>query len=403
MVRVVIEEHRFDSAFVEQWTVGIEGLRAAVTPFDPAMVASRAGLDVDDLVAAARMFAAGPRGAAIGGTGINMAPHPITSEFLLLCLNSLCGRYRREGELVTNPGTLSPGRAIGEGARGPRSIWGGGAEPRLRGLSTMYGQMPSSALADEILTPGDGQIRALVVSGGNPLVALPNHAKVQRALRSLDLLVCLDVRMSQTAQVSDYVVGCRLSLEKADSTLGSDLRFPTPFAQYTPPIVEPPGDLVEEWSFFYDLATAMGTPWAIGSRIGMPIPIDPAAGEASDRKPTSDELWARLCAGGRVPLDEVRRHPHGLAAELPPVTIGPARDRSQRLDLAAPRDPGRPVECRGRAGEPAGVGSLSSREPEGVGVPQLLGPGHRAPPSFGARQPRLHASGRCRRPRRSRP
>lgn len=336
MVRVVIDEGRFDADFVRRWATRVDELRVAVEPFTPERAARAADVDAADIVHAARLFADGPRGCAIGGTGPNMAPHPILTEYLLLCLNTLCGRYRRAGEVVPNPGVLTPGRSVVEGARGPRSIWGAGPQPRVRGLASVYGQMPSSALADEILEPGDGQIRALVVSGGNPLVALPDHQKAQRALRSLDLLVTLDVRMSQTAEISDYVIACALSLEKCDATVASDLRFPRPFAQFTPAAVPPPGDVIEEWEFFWGLARAMGTPWDLNRRIGMPIPVD-AVGMNIGRKPTSADLWAMLCSGARVPLEEVQRHPHGLAPDLDPVVIGPCDPRNEdRLQLADP-------------------------------------------------------------------
>ena len=95
---------------------------------------------------------------------------------------------------------------------------GAQAQLRVRGLTTFYDQMPSSALAAEILTPGDGQMRALIVSGGNPAVALPNQSEVIEALRSLELLVCLDVRESQTVALADYALACKLSLEKADAS-----------------------------------------------------------------------------------------------------------------------------------------------------------------------------------------
>jgi anaerobic selenocysteine-containing dehydrogenase len=335
MIRVIIAEDLFDREFVDRWTEGIDGLRRGVAPFDPQSVAVRSGLEAADIVAAARMFAAGPRGCAVGGTGLNMSPHPILGEYLLLCLNSLCGRYRRAGESVPNPGVLTAGRSVNAGVRRPRTISGGGAQPRFRGLSTMYGQMPSSALADEILQPGDGQIRALMVSGGNPLVALPDFDKTLRALQSLELLVCLDVRMAHTASMADYVIGCKLALEKADTTLASDLRFPEPFAQITPAVVLTTDDLVEEWEYFWMLATAMGTPWDLQRRIGMPIPIDSSGLLPADRKPTAMEIWQMLCSSGRISFDEVRAHPHGLAPNLDPVLINPAADDNHdRLELA---------------------------------------------------------------------
>ena len=112
-------------------------------------------------------------------------------------------------------------------------------------------------------------------------------------------------------------------MEKPDATVASDLRFPTNFAQYTPAVSKPSFDVVEEWEVFWGLARAMGTEWDLARRIGMPIPIDLSGSLPKDQKPTSDELWGLLCASGRVSLDEVRTHPHGVAPDLAPLVISP--------------------------------------------------------------------------------
>lgn len=339
MLRVILDEARHDAEFVDRFTRGVDALRDAVAAFPPAVVEARTGVSTVDLVEAARVFASGPRGCAVGGTGINMSPHPTLNEYLLLCLNTVCGRYRRAGERVTNPGALTAGRSLVEGPRGPRSITGrGDAQPRVRDLQSFYDQMPSAALADEILEPGEGQVRALIVSGGNPLVALPDTNKTARALASLDLLVSLDVRMAQTAAMSDYVIACPMSLEKADTTLASDLRFPVPFAQYTPAVVPPGAELVEEWDFFRRLAAAMGTPWDLSGRVGLPIPIDVPVRD-DDRLVTSVELWEQLCGAGSVSFEELRAHPHGVLPDVPDVFVEAAVDSvrdEDRLELADP-------------------------------------------------------------------
>jgi anaerobic selenocysteine-containing dehydrogenase len=337
MLRVIVSEARYDKEFVERFSRGLPDLGQAIDVYTPEFVEECSGVPAADLIDAARSFAGGPRGCAVGGTGINMSPHPTLNEYLLLCLNTLCGRYRRAGEQVTNPGVLTAGRSLVEGPRGPRPITGrGDAQPRVRNLQTFYDQMPSAALADEILTGGDGQVRALIVSGGNPLVALPDAQKTRRALESLELLVSLDVRMAQTAAVSHYVIGCPMSLEKSDATLASDLRYPVPFAQYTGPVVSPAPGLVEEWDFFRRLARAMGTPWDLEGRVGMPIPVDVGA-EGAEEPASADDLWERLCASATIPLREVRAHPHGLLAEIPPRIVAPMSESvpdSDRLQLA---------------------------------------------------------------------
>ena len=127
-----------------------------------------------------------------------------------------------------------------------------------------------------------------------------------RALRSLDLLVCLDVRLGPTPQLADYVFGCKLSLEKPDYTRHLEWYFPVPFAQYTPTILEAEGDVIDEWELFWGLAHRMRVPLALGrAPMGPPV-ADPRAVDI-DVKPTTDELMELEAADARVPL---RRSSH---------------------------------------------------------------------------------------------
>ena len=107
MIRLIVDEGLYDHEFVAAETQGLDELRRAVDPFDPATVARRADIPVDDFVAAARLFATAGRGVAVAGTGPGMSSARGTLlEYLILALNALCGRYLRAGELVWNPGTL---------------------------------------------------------------------------------------------------------------------------------------------------------------------------------------------------------------------------------------------------------------------------------------------------------
>ena len=109
--------------------------------------------------------------------------------------------------------------------------WGRGArsriDPALGELMTasmmgMVREMPTNLLADEILLPGEGQVRALLVIGGNPLMAFPNQEKTLRALRNLALLVCVDPYLSATARLAHYVFAPKMTLERDDITLMAD-------------------------------------------------------------------------------------------------------------------------------------------------------------------------------------
>lgn len=343
--RVILEEQRHDVRFCEQHTSRLDILCDAVSGYDPAYVERRTGVPADELERAARLFAAGPRGGAIAGTGVNMAPRPDVTQHFVVALNSLCGRVNREGDPVPNPGVLVPDHPRRAEVRPPRAIWGSGRVSRFRGLGEFMGEMPINVFADEVLTEGDGQIKALVCVGGNPVVAFPDQRKVVRALESLELSVALDVKLTETASRCDYVFGCKLSAEKPGFTQTAEGQLDVPFAQYTPALLAPEFDVIEEWEFFWELARRMGTPLSLGR-----TPLD------LENRPTSDGFLDLLTADSRVPLDEVRRQPGG--ALFPPereAVVQPAREGrgEARLDLAPAAVAAQLHEIRG---EPSSVG-----------------------------------------------
>ncbi len=326
MVRVVLAEGLEDRAFVAAHVDGVETLRAAVDGFTPEYVEARTGVPAARMIEAARLFAAGPRGTAMTCTGVNMAPRPDVTQHLVLALNSLCGRFAREGDVVRNPGVLKPPRAFRAEVQPPRDLWGKGPWSRFRGLGRFGIEMPINVFADEVLTPGPGQLKALVCVGGNPAVAFPDQRKVIEALRALELLVVLDVTMTATARLAHYVVGCKLSLEKPGTSRTAEGQLDVPFAQYTPALVTPDFDVIEEWEFFWGLAHRMRTPLVLEQGT-----LD------LDRKPTSDEYLDLIHRGARVPLDEVRKHPGGRVFEpdAPVRVVGPRPERaSVRMNVA---------------------------------------------------------------------
>jgi anaerobic selenocysteine-containing dehydrogenase len=160
--------------------------------------------------------------------------------------------------------------------------------------------MPTNTLTDEILTPGDGQIRALIVNGGNPALVLAEEASTRKALEKLDLLVVLDLFRSATASHADYVFGVRHPFERVDVSKLMDSNYPFPFGQYTPALLDGPQDTIEEWEVFWELAMRLGIPLRIGSL-------------TTEAKPSTDELLDAMNRHARLPLDELRQHPSGIA------------------------------------------------------------------------------------------
>lgn len=345
MLHVILSEGLHDAAFVEAHMQGVEALREAVADFPPERVAPAAGIAAAELVDVARTFASSGPGVAVAGTGPNMAGQTTLLEYLLLCLNSVCGRWQRAGETVRDPGTL--GQFVQPVAQAlspyPDYAYGFDETMHARGIRNSAAGMPTGALADEILLQDEHRVRALINHGGNPVAAWPDQLKTLDAMRALELLVQLDVTMSATAREADYVIAVKHPLEMAGSSLNHEYLSAyapgygttQPWAQYTPAVVDAPegSDLLEDWEFFYGLAQRLGlelrmTPVSFTGTVRIrPTALDMV------NKPSTDDLLELLTAGSRVSFEEVRAVEGGAVFAEPAVTVAPAQpDWEGRLD-----------------------------------------------------------------------
>ena len=327
IIRHILANDLHDQPFCDRHVDPLEPLAAAVEPFTLDYVADRARVDAGDVARAAELFAAGPRGAAGTGTGPNMAPHSMLTEHLTLTLNVLCGRVLRPGDTMESGSFLTPGdrrraQVIPPGDPAP------GAPHRVRGLSGMPGEMLTNSLADEILEPGEGRVRALIVSGGNPLVAFPDQAKTAAAMEALDLLVVIDHRMTPTAEMADFVIGPRLELERADVPHIMDRRLPAPYSNYTPAVLTTDHDLLAEWEVFAGIAARNGTEIVLP---GGSVPhADGTLAEGLD----DDAILDLVYGTARLPMAEVREQRGVIHEDRRVVVVEGESDASARFAVA---------------------------------------------------------------------
>ncbi len=178
----------------------------------------------------------------------------------------------------------------------------------------------------------------------------PTSASPRRALEDLELFVTTDVEYSPTARLADYVVATKLALETPGTTQGTEAikyfhfgyGFALPYANYTPAVVDPPrgADVIEDWQLYYRIAQRLGLPLDLVNLYGVPggyleapsdvLPLD------MEREPTTDELLELMSRGSRVPLEEVKRYPHGhVFEELLELKVeAPEPGNEARLDVA---------------------------------------------------------------------
>ena len=334
LIRIILNEGWHDAAFCARY-VGADrlaALRDAVDSFTPEMVEDRAGLESGQLRAAAVLFARDhSRGAAFTATGPSMAPFSNLMQHLVDCLNVICGRFRRAGDRVpVDP--LAPSQPIYAEVIAPPRSFESVPPSRIRGAGLLYGERLTSTLAEEILTPGDGQIRCLIVDGGNVANCVPDQRLMVEALKSLDLLVVIDPYMTVSAQLAHFVLPPPMMYERPDLPLslpGFPL-YPDSWTQYTPAHLRPPGgsELVDDWRFFWEIAARLGKSIIYDGKVALDMKVPP----------TSDELLAIQMRDAAISLDELKRYPSGVECDFPFGVVQPERDGANAQFDVMPAD-----------------------------------------------------------------
>jgi anaerobic selenocysteine-containing dehydrogenase len=207
-------------------------------PFTPERVAAATGVAEDVIRRLARSLAHADRAVVYGRMGTTTQAFGTTASWLVDVLNVLTGNLDREG------GAMFPLPATGEPSGRPRV---GRWASRVRGLGEIFGELPVACLAEEIDTPGDGRVRALITLAGNPVVSTPNAARLDAALASLEFLVSIDLYVTETSRHADVILPAPSPLERShyDVVLyGFAVRN---VANYSPPTLPLPDGMVDEW------------------------------------------------------------------------------------------------------------------------------------------------------------
>jgi anaerobic selenocysteine-containing dehydrogenase len=309
MVNELFAADLVDLGALAPHVTGVDGVRALSEPFTPEAVASRCGVAADEIRALTHRLAAAPRAAVYGRIGTTTVEFGTVASWLVDVLNILTGNLDRPGgAMFPLPAHMRRGTGTGKGFTTGR--W----HSRVRGLPEVAGELPAVTLADEIETPGPGQVRALVTVAGNPALSLPNSARLDAALSTVDFMVSVDPYLNETTRHADVILPPPPPSRRGHYDLAFLSFAVRNVAKYSRPAVEPTPGEPDEGDILLRLT-------GIFAGLGPDADLDALVGLSGGSPHTREErlLDARLRSGPYgLSVDALLDQPHGV--DLGPLT-----------------------------------------------------------------------------------
>ena len=264
MMHVIFAERLDRPGRVARFTAGIDDLKRAVEEFAPETTAAATEVPARTLRELARAFA-GSHGVAYGRVGICTQEFGAAASWLLYALNLACGRLDEPGGMMfTTPAVDLEMLAKRVGLAVGFDRW----RSRVRGLKEYGGELPVAALAEEIETPGPGQVRALIVSAGNPVLSTPNGTRLERVLPRLEFMAAIDPYLNETTRHAHVVLPPTSPLERSHYDVALNSYAVRNVAKFSPPVFDRGPDQRHDWEICLELWARLGLPGLPLGRLG---------------------------------------------------------------------------------------------------------------------------------------
>ncbi|MGC9194389.1 MAG: molybdopterin-containing oxidoreductase family protein [Syntrophobacteraceae bacterium] len=249
MIALVLREGWENKAYLEEHTSSFDIIRPIFENFDYRAAIATCELDFDRVREVCRLFSS-RKSCLRYDLGVMMNRHSAAASYLALIFQALCGRIGVKG------GSVIPGHIMPMGSSSDEfnpKTW----RTVATGFFPVAGTYPPNCMPEEILSESPERLRAVIVSGANPLRSYADTTAYEQAFKRLDLLVTTEVAMTETARLSHYVLPARSGYESWDGTFFA-MTFPGIFFQMRRPIVEPEGEALESGEIFVRLADRLG-------------------------------------------------------------------------------------------------------------------------------------------------
>jgi len=333
MLNVIFADGPVRLGHLEDRCDGLGELRTLAGQWPPERVAPHAGIEAADIERLAREFAAAPSAVAYGRVGVCQQQTGSLTHWLINALNLVTGNMDRAG------GAMFPKPPIDLVALSERLVgkaaWGSYRQ-RISGLPEFAGELPVAGLADEILTPGPGQVRGMLVYAGNPVLSTPGGARLDEAMEQLEWCVAVDMYVTETTRHADVILPPVAQLERSDV----DMVFPS-FSirnqiRYNPAALPKPAGGKDDWEILRELSARLGRGrgGAVSNavlRLLGPLWTPERFADVAIRLGP----YGRLKSSRRLDIGKVKRAAHGIdLGPLQPNLINRLRTNGKRVKLA---------------------------------------------------------------------
>jgi anaerobic selenocysteine-containing dehydrogenase len=253
LVNVLAADGLIDLGRLERYVVGLDQVVRLAEPFTPEAVAPATGMNADEIRRLAHDLAAAPSACVYGRIGTTTAEFGTLTSWLVDVLNVLTGNLDRPGGAMFATAAAGAANTRGKPRYG-RGIKLHRRHSRVRGLGETMGELPVACLAEEIDTPGEGQIRAMVVVGGNPVLSTPNAERLDTALAGLEFMVAVDPYVNETTRHADVILPVPTALQRPHYDLALLQLAVRNVANYSPAVLPLDEGQPDEWHVLARLA-----------------------------------------------------------------------------------------------------------------------------------------------------
>jgi len=314
MIHTLFDEGLVKLGHFEDRVRGLDDVKQAMEGFTPALAEQQTGITAETIRGLARDMANTEGAVCYGRMGVSTQVFGSLCQWAIQTINVLTNSLDVEGgAMVCSPafGFVKPG-ASGAGHFDA-------FRTRVSGLPEFSGELPTAALAEEILTPGAGQLRALITAAGNPVLSSCNGAQMDRALNDLEFMVSIDFYINETTSHADIILPPTAGLEHDHYDLAFHRLAVRNTTRYNPAVFEPQANARHDWQILNELSAVVAT------LKGVDFQPLPAPDQMIDMGIQFDHYSAHAGHEMALTMDKIKQHPHGL--DLGPLVA----DMSERL------------------------------------------------------------------------